>query len=164
MGAMGAGEAPIRLKGRIDRIDRRERDGALEWAILDYKAGEDPKSPKSAHLAGDGSFRDLQLPLYGLLAAELEMGEAPSFGYVALGNDAARIGVRTFPDADGELVVRALEEAREIVRKVRRGELFELGAGMPADPILRAIAGEGLLAGAASEGDGEDEGDAEGAA
>ena len=65
-------------------------DGAEEWAILDYKSGDKPDAPTKAHVAKSGELRDLQLPLYALLAAELEMGEAPMLGYFALGSAGER--------------------------------------------------------------------------
>jgi ATP-dependent helicase/nuclease subunit B len=58
-------QAPMRIKGKIDRIDQNERDGS--WMIIDYKTSEAGKTPDKTHKAARSSGRvwdDLQLPLY----------------------------------------------------------------------------------------------------
>ncbi len=55
---LGNGTSVI-LRGRIDRIDHKEGT----WAILDYKTGDQAKSPQETHLKA-GKWIDLQLPLY----------------------------------------------------------------------------------------------------
>jgi len=41
------GEAPMPIRGVIDRVDRHERTGA--WRIIDYKTGERGAGPLETH-------------------------------------------------------------------------------------------------------------------
>ncbi|MGB0686043.1 MAG: PD-(D/E)XK nuclease family protein, partial [Planctomycetota bacterium] len=80
------------LRGVVDRIDRREVDGRVEWRILDYKTADRPYDKK--HCVGSRTKRwaDVQLALYPALTAEttgpprLEVGrEDLQVGYWNLG-------------------------------------------------------------------------------
>ncbi len=152
----------IELSGRIDRIDLH-RDG--RWALLDYKTAEraGDQGARKAHRARDGTWRDLQLPLYAHLAAgmaeELGARGVPQLGYAALGRDEANIRFDLIEDWDEGVLASALEAAREIVRAVRRGEFFDVARARPFEPVLAALCGQGLLA--EIGGDGEDDGDGE---
>ena len=88
--------ADMKLKGQIDRIDRRVSAQGTQWRILDYKSNELTKSPYQQHIQTlkkrdsvthfadyerltikEKQYRwiDLQLPLYQMvLNAELESG------------------------------------------------------------------------------------------
>ncbi len=57
---------PIRLRGKIDRIDLR--DNGLQARVLDYKTGKQPRGVRDDSLAGGEA---LQLPLYILAAQQL---------------------------------------------------------------------------------------------
>ena len=57
---------PIRLRGKIDRIDLRD-DGSRA-RVLDYKTGKQPRAVRDDSLAGGEA---LQLPLYILAAQQL---------------------------------------------------------------------------------------------
>ncbi len=141
---------PFGLRGRIDRVDRNERTG--EWAVIDYKTGESGDTPKKTHgPRDDGRWTDLQLPLYRVLVQPLldEAGAGRDavvrLGYVPL---ARRTEATEFAQGDwdeGELA-SAVECARDVVRDLRAGRLFELGDFPDRDPVLAAIAGRGLLA------------------
>jgi ATP-dependent helicase/nuclease subunit B len=150
---MKESEKPMPLHGAIDRIDVRE--GSREWAILDYKTGFSAKDPAKAHRRRDGAWRDLQLPLYTLLANELGFESQPALGYFSIGKDEAetRIALASWDSSDLE---DAFEAAREVVRKIRAGECFDLGREFSDEPILLALAGEGLVEGTEEE-DGESE-------
>jgi len=139
--AMGEGEDPMPLRGKIDRIDVHEGSGA--WAILDYKTGLKPKDPEKAHRT-KGEWRDLQLPLYTLLARELGFSSAPSLGYFTLGKDESETGIRMAAWTPGE-IDSAMEAARAVVRKIREGKFGDPGRKFPDEPILLALAGKGLL-------------------
>lgn len=147
---------PIRITGRIDRIDWNP--ATQQWALWDYKTGETVANPRTAHVAGDGSWRDLQLPLYCVLALEL-LGDAEpaEIGYIALPRDPARIefanvdhwgGTKNAPLLLPEALEGALETARDVVRRIRKGEFFTSEGFDPRDPILEAIGGVGIVAGA----------------
>ncbi|MEM7306414.1 MAG: PD-(D/E)XK nuclease family protein [Planctomycetota bacterium] len=139
------GEA-IRITGRIDRIDVHPDEG---WAILDYKTSEAGADPAKTARGRDGTWRNLQLPLYRLLAEPLArqhgLEGTPQVGYVTIAREAEDIAFKLvdgWTDADFE---DAYSAAADVVRKVRRGEFFELGGYVPSEPVLRALFGEGLL-------------------
>ncbi len=152
------GEA-VKLRGRIDRIDHRPESN--EFAVWDYKTGEEVRKPATAHRAADGTWRDLQLPLYCWLVAEL-CGEAmpAQMGYIALGRDPHRIefaSVETWDRKKGEFdsieegVESAWEVAQGVVRRIREGAFFTEEGFEPRDPIFQAIGGVGLVEASAEE-------------
>ena len=153
----------IALRGRIDRIDRNEHTGQL--AILDYKTGETVDPPNRTHGPNkQGVWKDLQLPLYVLLAAEWKPEPETRLGYFALPQDSNRAGVLLADWSPGELAAAHLV-AKEIVRRVRRNEVTELGTFSREDPVWTAIAGVGLVGGPVPKRfvmtmPGDDEGDA----
>lgn len=65
------------LRGRIDRIDRRERDGLTEWRIIDYKSGDKPMNVGRCVLARKLVWKDVQMALYPQLASPL-IGRVPA--------------------------------------------------------------------------------------
>lgn len=141
----------VQLRGRIDRIDKHESSG--RYAVWDYKTGSVVKRPARAHRKSDGSWCDLQLPLYCLLVADL-IGDQPpeKIGYIALGKDPEQIRFDPVPDdwrlskatafdSFEDAIEDAHEAAQDVVRAIRRGEFitpkgFDPHAG---DPIMRAI-------------------------
>ena len=77
---------PAILRGRIDRIDAHE-DGR-RWSILDYKTGDAGDTPEKTARGKEG-WKDLQLPLYRLIAApfarEHGLAGEPELGYFHVG-------------------------------------------------------------------------------
>jgi ATP-dependent helicase/nuclease subunit B len=90
----------LKLRGKIDRIDRHVRTGAVR--VLDYKTSDSAVSPERAHLGAAGaaaadrpawtrvvaggrerSWEDLQLPLYRRAVAQ-EFGADVACGYFNL--------------------------------------------------------------------------------
>ena len=69
-------ERPLRLRGRIDRIDVHEEHGV---AVLDYKT----QSPMVLVRRAKTPFEDCQLPFYGVLDARADRG-----GWVSLDGEA----------------------------------------------------------------------------
>jgi len=155
---------PMKLTGRIDRIDRRGAGKDVEYAVWDYKTSEGLTPPLKAHRKADGSWRDLQLPLYCFLVQDLCGERMPTqMGYVALCRNQHELGfypVDTWSRKKGEFegleegVADAYETAEEVVRRIRRGEFFEREGFTPREPILAAIGGTGLVEGL-TEGDEE---------
>ena len=154
---------PMGLRGRIDRIDRH-LDG--RWAILDYKTGDGEAKysrPDKMHRRGDGTWKDLQLPLYGKLAEPLAAAEgwtrAPELGYVVLPRDPLETGALMAEWTVDDLA-SAWDEAARVVREVRAGNFEGLGDFPDEPPVLAWIAGRGLLAGDLERepADGDDEG------
>jgi ATP-dependent helicase/nuclease subunit B len=70
------GERPLRLRGRIDRIDVHAEHGV---AVLDYKT----QSPMVLARRAKTPFEDCQLPFYGVLDARADAG-----GWVSLDGEA----------------------------------------------------------------------------
>jgi hypothetical protein len=147
---------PVLIRGRIDRIDHRPESGDL--ALWDYKTGDKQIPPASAHYGGTG-WKDLQLPLYCLLAEELYPGRLEGalpqhYGYIRLGSDHEHTGfagVETWGGKKGTFaslddgIHQAWEAAREVVRRIRRKDFFTVGRLGKWDPIFPAIAGIGQV-------------------
>lgn len=135
----------VSLRGTIDRIDWHERDRKL--ALLDYKTSDTGKSPEQTHRRRDGSWTDLQLPLYEILAQpialEYELGEPPTLGYATLsGSDAQVLAADWEPDD----VLDAQRCAADIARRARIGveAMADLGKPKYEGPHTR-LAGVGML-------------------
>ena len=132
---------PMRLTGRIDRIDHNPASG--EWAILDYKTGEAGDPPEKTHRGRKG-WRDLQLPLYRMMVDELDIAGPVRLGYVLLPKELNKIaGEMAAWDEDD--LQSAYEAAEDVVRAVRAGELEEPGEKPLERGVLGAICGHGLI-------------------
>ncbi|MCH8151001.1 MAG: PD-(D/E)XK nuclease family protein [Planctomycetes bacterium] len=119
------GQAPMPIRGRIDRIDQHEGTGA--WRIIDYKTGESGESPYEIHHGrktlpkeGDLKWQDLQLPLYHYLAAQHGMTGDVELAYIVLPKQTDGVTLLTAQWGQDHLA-GAIEIAREIVRDVRAG-------------------------------------------
>lgn len=116
------GQKPIRLSGRIDRIDHNLQTGA--WRILDYKTSDSAKSPEQQHHGGKAisdAWQDLQLPLYRHLAGQRGIGCNVELGYFVLPRDPREAGVLT-AGWGAEHLASAIEEARSVVKRIRAGD------------------------------------------
>lgn len=153
---LGEGADRTLLTGRIDRIDTHT-DGKI--AILDYKSGERVESPEKTH-GKPGKWKDLQLPLYRLLAKRrIESGRAPDattpetvYGYICLekSGDVLERVAKWSPDD----VESAIDEARRVVQEIRKGERFgEVGKRGPKEGVFAALAGVALISRAPLSGD-----------
>ncbi len=134
-------EGAVALRGKIDRIDRHRRTGHI--AILDYKSSDSPADPSLTHRRRDGSWRDLQLPLYRELVRSLDLSGPITLGYFNLPRDLDRIAVAeaTWTDAD---LQSADDAARSVVSHVLRRR-FEQLEGMDDEGTLGLIAGLNAL-------------------
>jgi RecB family exonuclease len=106
--AVSAGQRQIRLRGRIDRIDRVLGPAAEGLVVIDYKAGKPPanKAIKNG--------RDTQIPLYAAAVQQLYSGEDVLGGrYHTLDPKASHTGLSAADgDADdGSGAVQHLREA-----------------------------------------------------
>ena len=145
---------PIQLRGRIDRIDYRVKDGVRQFAVLDYKTGDAGDGPKKKHLKNHrtgepvlpGHWVDLQLPLYRYLIRSIDdfgvdvgtqqgestdASDAPveiKLGYILLPSVASetRFDLATWNE---ETLAAADQAAHEVVRRIRREEFWP-----PTDP------------------------------
>ncbi|MCA9117025.1 MAG: PD-(D/E)XK nuclease family protein, partial [Planctomycetaceae bacterium] len=107
---------PMYLRGQIDRIDINQLTGQV--AILDYKTGDSGTAPKKTHRNSDGSWKDLQLPLYRHLARNLLQAEEVVLGYIALPKDVSRTG-DLLADWTADDLDHADQTAAEVIRGVR---------------------------------------------
>ena len=113
---------PMRLRGRIDRIDIRETANGLEVAILDYKTGDAGDPPEKKHRKKKVEWIDLQLPLYRrLIRAVAGVPDVDSFqvGYVLLPRDLVVTGMH-LADWSPDEFAAADEVAAEVIRNIRR--------------------------------------------
>jgi len=130
----------VEIRGRIDRIDRR--DGRLE--LIDYKTADQPADPAKAHLAvvarkappahlpEEAFFEhegkpyrwiDLQLPLYVL--ATREAGEArPGLAYVNLPKTLEHSGFARWEDFSESHLDGARACAAALVRQIKAGAFW----------------------------------------
>lgn len=139
------GDTGICLSGTIDRIDFHAETGSL--ALFDYKTSNEARPPATVHRGRDGAWRDLQLPLYEILARPiaLEHGieQLPSFGYVSLGGSDARVLEAVWDEAD---LADAHACAINVATRVRSGieAMADLGTPRYGGPHAR-LAGLGML-------------------
>jgi ATP-dependent helicase/nuclease subunit B len=117
------GQAAVALRGKIDRID--VRDG--EIAILDYKTGNRCLPPEKTHgPMRDGSWRDLQLPLYRTLYPPAAQAARVRLGYVALPSETDETALQEAGWGADQLE-DAMETAREVVRRIREMAFDDFG-------------------------------------
>jgi ATP-dependent helicase/nuclease subunit B len=134
------GQAPVGLRGKIDRID--VRDG--EIAILDYKTSAKPAPPKDSHGPNRaGEWRDLQLPLYRVLypgASGDGRARRVRLAYVALPSETDETSLQEAAWSAADLD-SAIETAREVVRRIRRTAFDDFGrlGGWRQDCATEAI-------------------------
>ncbi|MCE9543959.1 MAG: PD-(D/E)XK nuclease family protein [Planctomycetia bacterium] len=113
--------APITLRGRIDRIDRRR--GTDEVMIFDYKSASTVDKPDKTHRRRNGEWIDLQLPLYRHLARAISIDGRCGLGYIAVPRDTAKAMHLQAHWTDADLAA-ADAAASEVVRRIRRREFW----------------------------------------
>jgi len=117
-------DEPIMLVGRIDRIDFHEGNRTLR--ILDYKSADNAQTPDKTHRKG-ADWIDLQLPLYRHLWRATGVDVPPDctveVGYFNLPKELEELDyVRA--NWDDAALKDADEEAREVIRKLRREDFW----------------------------------------
>lgn len=90
----GTGDATIRVRGRIDRIDIGDVDGAPVFTIIDYKLA------KNLPCFSEDDFntgKALQLLVYAAVVQKLELvtGDLYQVGYWGLENSGFKMGIKT---------------------------------------------------------------------
>ncbi len=150
-------EVPLRLSGRVDRIDRNEVTGG--WMVLDYKTGEGGADTSESRTR-DGRWKDLQLPLYRYLLGDLRKADGTSLGlpgrempadvglaYLPLSKNTGPVEPSVAPWAQAE-IEEAWEAAREVIRVLRTaGEVVfdPRRTGRRAPGPFGALLGQGIL-------------------
>lgn len=129
---------PVRLRGKIDRVEEHTTTGQL--ALLDFKTGN-VDEPGKSHRRRDGTWRDLQLPLYRHVAAELGAGDDTLLAYVAVPK--TKNAVELLPaEWSPDDLASADECAHSVVRDIRAGLFDDTGRWSERDPsTLGALAG-----------------------
>lgn len=159
----------LKIRGRIDRIDRHEATGA--WRVIDYKTSDTAKLPAEAHfgtpgenapdgarLSVDGRERqwiDLQLPLY-VCALPLVLPEAKeraACGYFNLPKAAASTALALWDGYTPELHESALRCAEAVAAAVRAERFWPPNEKVKADyDAFAALFQRGVAASVAWEG------------
>ncbi len=132
----------VQIHGQIDRIDRHREDHT--WAILDYKTGEQRKSPREVHFS-KGQWVDLQLPLYRILAEPHGVTGDVQLGYISIPRDNDRMECLL-----AEWSPDDLHEAESVVRQTAAHILdrrfwVELDRPTPSQPEFGPICQDGVL-------------------
>lgn len=111
----------LAITGSIDRIDQHEVHG---WRALDYKTSVKAHGPMAVH-GSAGRWKDLQLPLYRVLAASAGIDIAPDgLGYMLIPPDHRRCRIEwaTWSEADLD---DACDTAAECVRQIVGGTFMD---------------------------------------
>lgn len=113
--ALPLGSGPMKLRGRIDRIDSR----GDETVVFDYKTSDSAKSPEETHLdKSSESWTDLQLPLYRHACKWMKVGTSVQVGYIVLPRAEEKVGER-IALWDEAMFEDAVQEAQRIAALVR---------------------------------------------
>lgn len=116
------GDAPMPLRGIIDRVD--EHDSGGRWRIIDYKTSEGGRGPEQMHRDRDGDWIDLQLPLYRYMMAsapERPISGAVELGYIVMPRKVDDVALLVGDWSESE-IESGIERARQVVRDIRAGE------------------------------------------
>lgn len=138
---------PLRLSGKIDRIERNESTGA--WRILDYKTYAKADSPAKKHFGSTISaewlpeavftfngpkgaktkrWKDLQLPLYAKILRHWHREEVEEArvhtGYFVLSGDPSETSIQEFTELDADVMGSAMSCAQKIAECVHKGNFW----------------------------------------
>lgn len=128
------GEEPMKLKGRIDRIDYHPMSEKM--AIWDYKTSDSYKDPLAAHYSSKkDEWYDLQLPLYRHMIEKFRKGKELVLGYITLPRKLSEIKFR-IAEFEKSHFESADRKATEIIRNIRAGKFGPpvFPAPFPTDP------------------------------
>lgn len=136
------------LSGRIDRVDRHRRTGAIR--LLDYKTSDEAVPPEKSHLeSASGELRpyarvsfgakekrwaDLQLPLYYLLLPDDEAFKGPAeIGYFNIPKATGDTGVSLWEEFSNTLLDSARRCAEGVIEDIRRRRFWPPAEDVPFD-------------------------------
>lgn len=126
------GQEPVRISGKIDRIDRHEQTG--ERRLIDYKTSETRKTPFEVHhgkkTVDEEQWLDLQLPLYRHLAAQHGYNGGVEVGYIVLPKNVSHIEYLPGHWTDEQFEI-AIDKARDVVMDIREAR-FEMNRNVNA--------------------------------
>jgi RecB family exonuclease len=121
-------DAPMYLRGRIDRIDVHET--THERILFDYKTGDSAHHPEAVHRTRQGQWLDLQLPLYRHLVRGCGITTEVQLGYILLPKDLQQIGASMAAWTPADLA-QADAAAADVVRRVRTETFWPPSAEAP---------------------------------
>jgi hypothetical protein len=146
---------PIRLSGRVDRIDHNPKTG--EWLLIDYKTGDRGAELRNVR-SRDGTWKDLQLPLYrfllpylctesGALDPSPKPGQVVKVAYLPIprSRDAISPLIPNWKDPDFDSAVEAARDALRFLETQRVTRFDPLNSGRRARGAMGTLLGRGLL-------------------
>ncbi|MGE0143533.1 MAG: PD-(D/E)XK nuclease family protein [Planctomycetota bacterium] len=164
-----ADQSPLRILGRVDRVDRLREAEGWRLRVIDYKTGADASKPDGG-IARDGTFRDLQLPLYRFMVERIDEATRAAWfgdprarivsvetGYFGIAAELNKTGFRAASKLD-DRYDEAIARAREIVRAIRRGDFaMNPDASAYPDEPLELICRTAVLDSDGDDEEGDDE-------
>ena len=120
------GDAPMRVTGRIDRIDHHPD---LGWRLIDFKSSDSGTSPDKAHRKGiGGSICSCRCTVDSMRPNSPGRPTRSDIatGYFLVGADPTKIGFTPSKRID-ELQEDAMDTAVQVVRDIRAGHFDHLG-------------------------------------
>jgi ATP-dependent helicase/nuclease subunit B len=150
------------LGGRIDRIDRREHEGQVQWRIIDYKSGDKAMDLGRCVMPKKLVWRDVQMALYPHLAAPLigrvpleDMPQSTEVCYWNLGASDDSDAYTILDWKDGMLAAMTTQVAAAI-EGIRAGNFFDTEQRPPSfDAFALRCMGQGQLVAMTDEEQGE---------
>ena len=131
---LDTGANAVWLRGKIDRVDRHQSTG--EYAILDYKSGQNAKQLKDVRKK-DGTWLDLQLPLYRFIGNQRGWEDA-KVGYINLPGKAADTQF-VIADWNESIFQSAIDEAKRIVDAIAEQRFWPPGKPKYDDDFSRLL-------------------------
>lgn len=123
-------EVSFRLRGNIDRIDKRVVGDQVEWRIIDYKTGDSRKTLKDLWQKNNKRWLDVQMALYPQLAKQLTGGRgyaveggAVRASYWNLGAYASNSGLFDLK-LDPEMIDALEDQVAHAIHGIRHGAFF----------------------------------------
>lgn len=156
-------DAPVQLRGKIDRIDRHEQSGQVR--VLDYKTSETAMTPEEAHWRRktyNDTWIDLQLPLYHELLRQTGETAPIDIGYFILPGNPAEVSVRIARRFTDDVLAAGVDCARQVVRDIRAGRFDPNPKYHGHDAFDRILQVSSVAT--SEDSDGDDDGDNEGGA
>ena len=134
---------PFTINGKIDRLDRHPERGVR---LIDYKTRDKGADlvrelrPESVHRKKDGTWIDLQLPLYRVLAQQWGVDDAAT-GYFNLGRNpqTTRVDLADWSEAD---FASAMACRDGVIRDLRAGRFWPPLAPPAFDDGLSRLAAD----------------------
>ncbi|MDR2116578.1 MAG: PD-(D/E)XK nuclease family protein [Planctomycetaceae bacterium] len=130
----------ILLRGRIDRIDRDDKNGRL--IVLDYKTSDLAQEPEKTHrkksVGGNLLWIDFQLPLYHYILRQTGYVEDIALGYILLPKDVTKTDIKLAEWTSAD-IQEAITQAKEIARHILNNDFKMADSPPPYSESFAAI-------------------------